>query len=466
MFKKIKILLSGILVILIALAIYLKFINKNKIEIPKITLSGKNIITIYQDQEYKEPGYKATDPNDGNITNQVKIKGQVQNGKIGTYELIYTVTNSKDETAEAHRFVKIIQRKEITYKDEYDNIDNQSRGWWSNNKSDGKRPSGGADINELKKYNAFFMGPDEKVLYLTFDEGGLETYVKEIVDVLDKNNVKATFFLCRKFIEENAELIKQMAETGHTIANHTSHQLNMPSLATRENFDKYLQEIKDKKGHLVKLGLCDFADLKVCGMGLNEGAVQLMASKAIDSQEEIVKYYGISLPTTSPSYYPILCNLVKQMAYVAGEETLYDSTFYGSDMFKEHFSDLCGINAFFKIQSNLDKIIEIEEKAIKLDNKLMRDDCEGMKAQRVAKKVEDCKEKIKKLFFETQNLIYSSYFNKQFSKITTIKPVKNTEANLNLLYHLLMPASKEIKAKNNEIIINQEELYHETNKNK
>ncbi len=245
MFKKIKILLSGILVILIALAIYLKFINKNKIEIPKITLSGKNIITIYQDQEYKEPGYKATDPNDGNITNQVKIKGQVQNGKIGTYELIYTVTNSKDETAEAHRFVKIIQRKEITYKDEYDNIDNQSRGWWSNNKSDGKRPSGGADINELKKYNAFFMGPDEKVLYLTFDEGGLETYVKEIVDVLDKNNVKATFFLCRKFIEENAELIKQMAETGHTIANHTSHHLNMPSLATRENFDKYLQEIKD-----------------------------------------------------------------------------------------------------------------------------------------------------------------------------------------------------------------------------
>ena len=245
MFKKIKILLSGILVILIALAIYLKFINKNKIEIPKITLLGKNIITIYQDQEYKEPGYKATDPNDGNITNQVKIKGQVQNGKIGTYELIYTVTNSKDETAKAHRFVKIIQRKEITYKDEYDDIDNQTRGWWSNNKSDSKRPSGGADINELKKYNAFFMGPDEKVLYLTFDEGGLETYVKEIVDVLNKNNVKATFFLCQKFMETNPELIKQMANTGHTIANHTSHHLNMPTLATKENFNKYLEEIKN-----------------------------------------------------------------------------------------------------------------------------------------------------------------------------------------------------------------------------
>ena len=87
-------------------------------------------------------------------------------------------------------------------------------------------------------------------------------------------------------------------------------------------FIHYLQEIKDKKGRLLRLGLCDFDDIKACGMGLNEGAVQLMASKANNSEEEIVKYYGISLPTTSPSYYPVLCNLVKQMAYVAGEESL------------------------------------------------------------------------------------------------------------------------------------------------
>ena len=184
-------------------------------------------------------------------------------------------------------------------------------------------------------------------------------------------------------------------------------------------FIHYLQEIKDKKGRLLRLGLFDFDDIKACGMGLNEGAVQLMASKANNSEEEIVKYYGISLPTTSPSYYPVLCNLVKQMAYVAGEESLYDSTFYGSDKFKETFSNLCGLDNFLKIQSNLDKIMETEEKAIKLNNKLMSDNCEGMKAQKVAKKIEKCKDKIKNLFFETQNLIYSSYFNMQFSKIST-----------------------------------------------
>ena len=184
-------------------------------------------------------------------------------------------------------------------------------------------------------------------------------------------------------------------------------------------FIHYLQEIKDKKGNLVRLGLCDFGDLKICGMALNEGAVQYMASKAINSEEEIVKYYGISLPTNSPSYYPILCNLIAQMAYITGEESLYDSTFYGSTLFKDTFANLCGINSLIKIENNMDKIMVSEEKAIKLNTKLMSDKCEGMKAQKVAKKIEDSKEKIKKLFFATQNLIYSSYFNTQFTKIST-----------------------------------------------
>ncbi len=192
----------------------------------------------------------------------------------------------------------------------------------------------------------------------------------------------------------------------------------MEKFAVHE-FIHYLQEIKDKKGHLVRLGLCDFGEIKICGMGLNEGAVQLMASKAINSKEEIVKYYGISLPTTSPSYYPILCNLVCQMAYIVGNDALYDSTFYGSSVFKEKFANLCGLNNFLKIQANLDKILETEEKAIKLNNKLMSDNCEGMKAQKVAKKIEDCKNKIRDLFFETQNLIFTSYFNNQFNRIST-----------------------------------------------
>ena len=53
-------------------------------------------------------------------------------------------------------------------------------------------------------------------------------------------------------------------------------------------FIHYLQEIKDKKGHLVRLGLCDFGELKICGMALNEGAVQYMASKALNTEQEML----------------------------------------------------------------------------------------------------------------------------------------------------------------------------------
>lgn len=184
-------------------------------------------------------------------------------------------------------------------------------------------------------------------------------------------------------------------------------------------FIHYLQEIKDKKGRLVKLGLCNFGDLKVLGMALNEGAVQLMSAKALCQQQDIVKYYGISLPTNSPNYYPILCNLVAQMAYVTGTESLYDSTFYGNDLFQERFATLCGTTAFLKIQNQLDTIMNIEEKIIHLNNKLVSDNCEGMKAQKVASKISKLKLTIKNLYFNTQDLIYTSYFDTQFKKITT-----------------------------------------------
>lgn len=215
----------------------------------KLELKGKTIIELNNDQKYKEPGFKAK-YNNKNINDKVKIRGVINYEKEGTYELIYTVKN-KNEKAIAHRFIKI--KNEITYKNEYDNIDNTSRGWWSGNKLDKTRPAGGADINELKRYNAFFLGPDEKTIYLTFDEGSYETYVKEIVDVLNKNNIKGTFFLCKNYIEKNPELIKQMSEKGHSIGNHTYHHENMPSLATRENFNKYLSEIKEVENAYYKI---------------------------------------------------------------------------------------------------------------------------------------------------------------------------------------------------------------------
>lgn len=244
--------LKKIIFILFMMTFTLKYTYKlyTKTTIPNLSLNGKTYITITNGEKYIEPGFLAFDDKDGNITKFVEVKNDINTQKNGTYEITYSVKNSSNKKVIKKRIVSV---KDIKYKDEYDNIDNTSRGWWSNNKLDGMRPSGGADINELKKYNTYFLGKDEKVIYLTFDEGSLKTYVKEIVDALNKKKVKATFFLCKTFIEKNPDLIKQMVKSGHSIGNHTFHHENMPSLATKENFSKYLSELKETEDAFYKI---------------------------------------------------------------------------------------------------------------------------------------------------------------------------------------------------------------------
>ena len=105
-------------------------------------------------------------------------------------------------------------------------------------------------------------------------------------------------------------------------------------------FIHHIQEIKDNKGNLLRLGLCEIGDFKTYGLGLNEAAVQLASSKALEQNEDIVKYYGISLPTKSPIYYPIICNLLEQLVYITGEDNLWDSMFNCTDTFKENCIEL------------------------------------------------------------------------------------------------------------------------------
>ena len=238
---KIKIIILSMVFFSLLLFIFL-FTNHKEEGTPKILLKGDKIITINVGEKYKELGFRAVDSTYGDITSDVKVTNTINYNYPGTYEITYKVKNPSGVIAYNHRYIKIVSYP--YYKDSYNKIDNTTRGWWATNRKDGTRPSGGADINELKKYRAYYMGPDEKTIYLTFDEGALDTYVKEIVDVLDRNNVKATFFLCYKFIENNKDLIRKMVKNGHLIGNHTANHNSMPSLATKDNFDKYLYEIK------------------------------------------------------------------------------------------------------------------------------------------------------------------------------------------------------------------------------
>ena len=65
----------------------------------------------------------------------------------------------------------------------------------------------------------------EKPIALTFDDGPWPNSTSQVLDVLKKSNVKATFFLVGMQVQKYPQLVKQVVAEGHAIGNHTwSHQ--------------------------------------------------------------------------------------------------------------------------------------------------------------------------------------------------------------------------------------------------
>ena len=187
----------------------------------------------------------------------------------------------------------------------------------------------------------------------------------------------------------------------------------------------YLQEVKDKKNYLIRMGLCDYTEFKIYGLGLNEASVQLMASKVNGIPKEYVKYFGISFETTSPSYYPLECCLANQLAYLVGEDILFESTLNSNDNFKEKFASLTSPKTFIAIQNAFDDILNAEEEIIKLNNKIANVDDRNKRVDGMLKKIDELKSEISLTFMRTQNLIISSYFNNAFNFISNLEEVEN-----------------------------------------
>ena len=187
----------------------------------------------------------------------------------------------------------------------------------------------------------------------------------------------------------------------------------------------YLQEVKDKRNYLLRMGLCDYTEFKIYGLGLNEAAVQLMASKVNGIPKEYVKYFGISFETTSPSYYPLECCLVNQLAYIIGEDVLFESTLNSNDNFKEQFANLTSPKTFMAVQNAIDDILNSEEEIIKLNNKIAAIDDRNKKVDGMLEKIDELKSEISLTFMRTQNLIISSYFDAAFNSISNLEEVEN-----------------------------------------
>lgn len=61
----------------------------------------------------------------------------------------------------------------------------------------------------------------QKIIALTFDDGPDQRFTPQVLDVLKKHHVKATFFLMGSRVKKNPDVAKRIVEEGHAIGNHT-----------------------------------------------------------------------------------------------------------------------------------------------------------------------------------------------------------------------------------------------------
>lgn len=121
----------------------------------------------------------------------------------------------------------------------------QTGSWGLSFRQEGAAPIGNAGKDQLKQYDAAYLGdPNKKVLYLTFDAGYENGCTETILDTLKAHEVKAAFFLVGNYIGKNADLVRRMAQEGHIVANHTMHHYDMSKLTDPSAFAKELQDLE------------------------------------------------------------------------------------------------------------------------------------------------------------------------------------------------------------------------------
>ena len=69
------------------------------------------------------------------------------------------------------------------------------------------------------------MDPNERAVYLTFDDGPIPESTPFILDTLRRYNVKATFFMVGENVLRHHDLYNQIVAEGHQVGNHTMNHI-------------------------------------------------------------------------------------------------------------------------------------------------------------------------------------------------------------------------------------------------
>jgi peptidoglycan/xylan/chitin deacetylase (PgdA/CDA1 family) len=96
-------------------------------------------------------------------------------------------------------------------------------------------------------------GVDTMLIALTFDDGPF-VHTDVLLDILEEHNVRATFFVEGRRVENNPEMARRVFEAGHDVANHTWSHMNLGGSADmdiiREQLERTNEVIYEATGQM------------------------------------------------------------------------------------------------------------------------------------------------------------------------------------------------------------------------
>ena len=94
---------------------------------------------------------------------------------------------------------------------------------------------------------------DGNYVFLTFDDWGTDRTVDELLRVLEKHDATATFFVRTQFVENNPNLLRAIAEAGHTIGDHSHRHMPLSNEETATSYSELSEvECQELEGDLVE----------------------------------------------------------------------------------------------------------------------------------------------------------------------------------------------------------------------
>ena len=86
---------------------------------------------------------------------------------------------------------------------------------------------------------------EDGLVALTFDAAWGSDKTRKILDILDAYNVRATFFLTGFWVDDNEDLVAEIAARGHLVANHSENHLHMNGLSDADKISE-IESVEQK----------------------------------------------------------------------------------------------------------------------------------------------------------------------------------------------------------------------------